>query len=339
MKVGFFGLERWEIAYLKKKRELRPFQTSFYEQELTEGNAGLAAGLDAAAVFIYSRMNREVLAKCGRLLHIATMSTGFDHIDLKECKRRKISVSNVPLYGDNTVAEHTFALILALSRKIHKAYQRTLVGEFSLEGLMGFDLKGKTIGVVGTGHIGRHVVRIARGFEMNILVYDKYPSRELEIEMGASYVSLDRLLRESDIVTIHCPLTQETRHLINEKNIMGMRRGALLINTARGPIVSTHALVRALEAGVLGGAGLDVLEEESIVKEETQILSKSFDLENLRTVLTNHILIRHPNVIVTPHVAFYSREALLRILDTTVENICGFVAGRPKNLVLASRAR
>jgi D-lactate dehydrogenase len=264
---------------------------------------------------------------------IATRSTGFDHIDLAACRARKILVSNVPAYGEHTVAEHTFALILALSRNVHKAYVRTVKGDFSLEGLQGFDLKGKTIGVVGAGRIGLHVIKMAKGFGMEVLAYDVHKNPFLSQVLDFCYVPLPELLRESDIVSLHLPDSPATHHLMNRDRFRLMKRGSLLINTARGGLVDTHALVGALDAGILGGAGLDVLEGEELVKEERQLLEKDFSKERLITALKNHILLHRENVVITPHIAFDSREALQRILDTTVANLSGFLDGAPMNLV------
>jgi len=239
----------------------------------------------------------------------------------------------VPSYGENTVAEHTFALILALSRKVHQSYVRVQRDDFSLDGLRGFDLKGRTLGVIGAGKIGLHVIKIARGFGMRVLVYDVRQDAFLAELLNFSYSPLERLLAESDIVTLHAPYLPATHHLMNRETFRMMKRGALFINTARGGLVDTDALVWALDEGVVGGAGLDVLEGEELVKEERQLLSKDFPKEKLATALKNHILLHRENVVITPHIAFDSREALQRILETTVSNILSFVKGTPSNLV------
>jgi D-lactate dehydrogenase len=252
---------------------------------------------------------------------------------LATCRKRHIAVSNVPSYGENTVAEHTFALILALSRNIHRAYVKTIKGDFSLEGLQGFDLKGKTLGVVGAGHIGLHVIKMAKGFGMEVLVHDIRKNIFLSEVLDFQYVPLERLLHHSDIVSLHTPYLPSTHHLMNRETFRMMKRGALFINTARGGLVDTDALVWALDEGIVGGAGLDVLEGEELVKEERQLLSKDFPKEKLATALKNHILLHRENVVITPHIAFDSREALQRILETTVVNVAGFLSGSPANLV------
>jgi D-lactate dehydrogenase len=286
------------------------------------------------SVFINSSVGREALEVMPNLRLITTRSTGFDHIDVELCRAKGITVCNVPTYGDNTVAEHTFALILALSRKIVDAHSRARTGNFSLEGLQGFDLRGRTLGVVGTGHIGVHVIRIARGFMMKVIAFDSRPDRRLADALDFEYVeSLDVLLGTSDVVTLHVPLLPATEHLINSRNIGRMKPGTLLINTARGGLIETSALLEALESGHLAGAGLDVFEGETLIKEEKQLISKEYDLEDLRTVIKDLVLLRHENVIVTPHVAFNSAEALERILITTLQNIAAFESGKPINTV------
>ena len=289
--------------------------------EIGAENASLAGDADIVSVFIYSKLDSKILGSLRKAKAIVTRSTGFDHIDLKECKRRKIGVYNVPNYGQNTVAEHTFALILSLSRRINKAYEKTIRGNFSLDGLEGFDLRGKTIGIVGMGSIGKHVAKIADGFEMKILAFDLHKEPELEKEMNLKYVSLNELLKNSDIVSLHCPYSKETHHLINKRNISLMKKEAILINTARGAIVETDALVKALASKKLGGAGLDVLEEEGFIKEEAELLSSNFPKKKLENLLENHLLLTFENVIITPHIAFYSEEALKRILDITINNV------------------
>jgi D-lactate dehydrogenase len=213
---------------------------------------------------------------------------------------------------------------------------RTTRGDFTLEGLRGFDLKGKTLGVIGTGSIGLHVVRIARGFGMEVLAYDIRPQPLLAEVLGFRYVSLEELLSESDIVTLHVPLTPATYHLIDWSKLQQMKRGAVLINTSRGGVVDTDALLRALDEGILSGAGLDVLEGEELIEEERALLQMPEAEEKLKAVVRAHLLLRRENVVITPHIAFNSHEALQRILDTTVENIQGYLAGAPRNIVTST---
>ncbi len=329
-KIAFFELEKCEETLVRK--QLRSHKLQFFEKPISSAGIAEIRDADAIAVFIYSEITRQILSKLPRLKFIATMSTGFDHIDMKACKKRGITVSNVPFYGENTVAEHTFSLILALSRRLISSVERTRRGNFSLDGLRGFDIKGKAIGVVGTGHIGMHVLRIAKGFEMKMLAYDVRKDAEAAKNLGFKYVSLDKLLKSSDIVTLHCPYSQFTRHIINSSNISKMKKGSYLINTARGGLVETEALLKALTSGRLAGAGIDVLEEEAAIKEEKQLLSRHFPA-NLRTALENHILLDQENVIITPHNAFNSEEALIRIIETTTENLNAYFRKKPVNVV------
>ena len=332
MKIVFFEIEDWQKDYLTKK--LTSFELSFFVEPLSSDNINSALDCQIISPFIYSQINKDILQKLPDLKLIATRSTGFDHIDVQSANKNKIAVCNVPFYGENTVAEHTFVLILALSRKLFDSVERTRKGDFTLDGLRGFDLKNKILGIIGLGHIGLHVVRIAKGFEMKVLAYDPKEDKKLAKKIGFEYSNLENLLAKSDIITLHAPDNKETHHLINSENINLIKNGACLINTARGGLIETPALLKALSDGTLAGVGLDVLEEECFIKEEAQLLSKEFPKTcDLKTVLQNHILLQQKNVIITPHNAFNSQEALMRILDTTVGNIIGFVAGKPQNLV------
>lgn len=292
---------------------------------------------DAQALcpFVESHIGEAELARFPALKLIATRSTGFDHIDLAAAKARGIVVVNVPFYGENTVAEFAFALLLALSRRIIDADERVReTGVFSPTGLRGFDLAGKTIGVVGTGHIGAHLIRMAQGFGMKVIGFDAYPNADLSHVLNFSYVSLPELLAASDIITLHVPYNEQTHHLINRENIGMIKKGAYLINTARGAVVNTDAIVQALKDGVLAGAALDVLEEEGNLAEEAAFLTtKHPHEEEMKMLLENHYLISHPRVIVTPHLAFNTTEAVERILDTTILNIKNFALGKPTNVV------
>ncbi len=334
MTIVVFEADENDRLYLSDK--FPDDEIRFVTEPLTipEQAQHLAFDADAISVFVHSRVTPAVFAEMPRLKLIATRSTGYDHVDPTTAKARGVLVSNVPTYGENTVAEHTFALILALSRNLHKAYVRTSSGDMSMGGLTGFDLQGKTIGVIGTGHIGLHVVRIARGFGMTVIAYDPYPNATFAELLGYKYVGLDDLLAQSDIVTLHAPLTAKNRHLIGAHNIGSMKRGALLINTARGGLVDTAALLSALDAGILRGAGLDVIEGEEIFSEEKQLLgAANVPAEHLRLALMNMALLRRPDMVITPHIGFDSAEAIERILATTVDNIRAFQAGSPRNVV------
>lgn len=308
----------------------------FLPDPLRPETAAVAASADGVSVFVKSTVTKEVLGTLPKLKFIATRSMGVDHIDVAACAQRKIVVSHVPAYGENTVAEHTFALILACSRHIFQSYERTERMKFDRAGLRGFDLAEKTLGVVGVGKIGRNVCRIARhGFQMRVIAYDVHPDPALAAELGFTYVSsLDTLLGESDVVTLHAPYVPSSQHMINRENIAKMKRGAVLINTARGGLIDTQALLWGLNEGIVQAAGLDVLEEENFVYEEAELLVNDVPQgKNLATVLRNHILVERDDVIVTPHNAFNSEEAVARIFKTTVENVRGFLDGTPVNVV------
>lgn len=332
MKIAFFEIKGWEKPYLKK--ELKNHTLEFYQEPLSSANVDKIRDFEMASVFIYSKIDEKVLKKLPQLKLITTRSTGFGHIDLKVCQKKKITVCNVPFYGENTVAEHTFALILSLSRNIHKSYVRTLRNDFSIEGLKGFDLKGKTLGVIGTGHIGACVIKMAKGFDMNVLAFDVIENKELAKELDFQYVAFDQVLKNSDIITLHVPYNKNTHHLINKQTIKKIKKGAVLINTARGGIADTEALIWALDQGILSGLGLDVLEGEKLIKEEKQLLYDKKNLEVLAELVKGHILLSKDNVVFTPHIAFYSEEALIRIIETTIENIKQYLLDKPENIVI-----
>lgn len=330
-KSAFFEMEDWGIEHIQKK-ELTE-RIDIFQERLSAKSAVMAPDAEIVSVFIHSEVNSEVLDALPSLKLIATRSTGFDHIDVQACTERGILVANVPRYGENTVAEHAFGLILALSRKIYHAVIHTTRLDFSTEGLRGFDLYGKTIGVIGAGAIGMHVIRIAKGFGMNVLAYDTHQQQLLEEVLGYKYVSLEELLSRSDVISLHVPLIPPTHHLINHDTIKLIKPGAILINTARGAIVDTSALVTALNEGIIAGAGLDVLEGEEEITEEAQLIAESLPVEKLRTVVQNYALLHRDNVIITPHIGFYSVEAEERIMDTTVNNIVAFREGKPQNII------
>lgn len=329
MKVLFFELEGWEKPYLENKLPAG-HSYEFHTHCAGVDDAGRLSDCDIVSPFIFSQIKKPVLDLAPKVKLITTRSTGFDHVDCAEASRRGISVSNVPEYGSNTVAEHTFALLLALSRKIIPAYARARTGRFSTEGLRGFDLRGKLLGVVGSGNIGLHVIRMALSFGMKVIVYDPFPRQTIADVLGFEYVPIERLLAESDIITLHCPATKDNQHMIRSETLGKMRRGVVLINTARGTLVNTHDLLEALQSGQVSGAGLDVVDGEKLVKEDAA-LQKDAKREELIAVIETHRLLSREDVIVTPHNAFNSEEAVRRILDTTVANIASFIAtGKPQ---------
>jgi D-lactate dehydrogenase len=325
----------WEIEYLKHSLKESILIKNF--KETAELVLDKIKDTTILSTFINSKIDKNIINSLSHLKFITTRSTGFDHIDIDYARSKGILVSNVPTYGENTVAEHTFALILSIARHLKKAHFKVSQGDFSIKELMGFDLKGKTIGVVGTGHIGLRVIKMAVGFSMRVLAFDPVQNQFLSEVLGFKYVDFKTLLKESDIITLHAPYNKKTHHMINEKNIGLIKKGAILINTARGGLVDTIALMKALDKKILSGAGLDVLEGEDIILEEKQLLMrKKKDLYNpqkLQLTLRNCFLLQRENVVFTPHIAFYSKEALQRILDTTIHNIMHFMRGNPVNIV------
>lgn len=329
MKIACYETQEWEAEYLRQK--LTGFELVFNK----DGKIQPDSSAEIICNFVGSPLAGETIEKMPQLKYVTTRSTGYDHIDLKACTERGILVSNVPTYGENTVAEFTFALLLALSRKIFPAVKRVREqGLFATNELQGFDLQGKTLGVVGTGHIGTYVVKIAKGFGMNVLAYDPHPNNDLATKFGFQYASLEDLLKLSDVITLHVPYMPATHHLINAQNIGLCKKGVIIINTARGGLIETAALVLALKTGQVAGAGLDVLEEEGFIKEEIELLVNGHPKEEeLKVALADHELMQMDNVLVTPHNAFNTKEAMQRILDTTVNNINGFAEGKAINLV------
>lgn len=290
---------------------------------------------EVLSVFVNSQVTAAVLDRFPKLKCIVTRSTGYDHIDVATTKQRDIVVTNVPTYGENTVAEFTFTLILALSRKVIPAYQQVKnTGSFATNQLEGFDLNGKTLGVLGTGHIGCNVIKMAHGFNMKVIAFDVFPKPERAQQLDFQYLPLNDVLAQSDIVTVHVPYAENTHHLLNAETFKLMKRGSYLINTARGPIVDTDALVTALQNGTLAGAGLDVLEEEHYMIDEAKSFSTTLPKNiDLKTVLENHYLMQHPGVIVTPHTAFNTTEAKQRIFAVALDNIVKFASSTVQNAV------
>ena len=333
MNIIYFSGEEWEKDYVIDK--LLDNEITFFDKPIQEYPAQINNEAEILSVFVKSKIGGQELDRFPNVKLIATRSTGFDHIDFNETSKRGIIVSNVPAYGANTVAEHTFALLLNLSRRIYESYNRVLEeGKFSSDGLRGFDLKRKTIGVIGTGNIGAHVIKMAYGFNMNIVAFDIKKNEKMEKEFGVNYVEFDELLSQSDIITLHAPYNEHTHHMINMNNVNKIKPGAYLINTARGGLVETGALVYALEEKILEGAGLDVLEEEGYMIDDTELLfGEHPNPERLRILLANQYLIDHPSVLITPHNAFNTKEAISRIIDTSIENIQAFEKGNPVNIV------
>ena len=340
MKVTVFSTKRYDAKFLEAANLAsgRSHEFIFIEARLADSTARLAHGSEAVCAFVNDKLDRaslEELAKGGTRL-IALRSAGFNHVDLNAAKELDIAVARVPAYSPAAIAEHTVAIILSLNRKIHRAYMRVREGNFSLDGLLGFDLGKKTIGIVGTGQIGMAVSRILHGFGCRIIAYDPVPNSELA-SLGGDYVPMAELLATSDIISLHCPLTPETCHLIDAQAIASAKHGFMLVNTSRGAVADTRAIIAGLKSGAIGYLGLDVYEEEEDLFFED--LSEQLIQDDVFARL-----LTFPNVLITGHQAFFTEEAMTAIAATTIENISSFEdTGRPVHPVsverLARRAR
>jgi len=308
--------------YLKKK--LKGHALHIHNEALTTKN--LDTKTEVLGVFVDSTVTKETIKSLPKLKLIVTLSTGYDHIDLMAAKKAGIPVCNVPNYGQNTVAEFTLALILALSRKIFPAVKRVKEGIYDYHGLRGFDIKGKTVGIIGVGHIGLNVIGMLKGFQANVIAYDRSPKKELEKEYEFAHTSMETLVKTSDIISLHVPLFPSTKHMIDKKTLRKMKKGVYIINTARGGLIDPEALVWGLENGHVGGAGLDVFEQEDIMSNPEQLVTSACTPDMTRIGLMNNLIVDHPNTIVTPHNAFNTTEALQRIIDTATEHINSFAA-------------
>lgn len=323
MKVVFFEVESWEKEILQKDFP----DAVLVAEKLSPDLAVQHQDAEIISCFVYSDCHKDTLEKLPNLKLIATRSTGMDHIDSEYCKSRNITVANVPEYGSRTVAEYTFALLLSLTRKIYESAQQSKACLFDHHAITGTDIFGKTIGIVGLGKIGLEVLKISQGFGMKPLVFARHPDEALKQQYGVEFVDLPALLQRSDIITLHMPYTPETHHIINSQNLVLCKPGTILINTARGGLLETDAILMGLEKGTLGGVGLDVLEEENNLGDELSILSShNPNKADYKTMCMDHVLMHHPKALVTPHNAFNSREALNRILQTTIATIKTFNA-------------
>lgn len=327
MRVLLFSSQHYDQESFSQAASGSAVELHYQSARLTQGTVALAQGFEVVCAFINDELDATVLERlaAGGTRLVALRSAGYNHVDLDAARRLNLAVVRVPAYSPHAVAEHAVALILALNRRLHRAYNRTREGDFTLHGLTGFDLHGKTVGVVGTGQIGAAFARIMAGFGCQLLAYDPSPNPEL-LALGARYVELPELLRQARIISLHCPLTDHTRHLINAQSLAGLQPGAMLINTGRGALVDTPALIDALKSGQLGYLGLDVYEEEAQLFFEDRS-----DLPLQDDVLAR--LLTFPNVIVTAHQAFLTHEALAAIAATTLDNIIRWTAGDPQNLV------
>ena len=315
MKITVFSTKRWVSEFFDRVNEDYGFEIRYLEARLNADTAALAKGADVVCIFVNDNADRtalEALAEQGVGM-VALRCAGFNNVDLKAAEELGITVARVPAYSPYAVAEHAVALLLGLNRRLHRAYNRVREGNFALDGLMGFDLHGKTVGVIGTGTIGAIFLGIMQGFGTTVLAYDRYPREDLQ-QRGVRYVGLEELYRESDVISLHCPLTHETYHLINEYAIRAMKPGAMVINTSRGALIDSSAVIDGLKDGRIGAVGLDVYEEEAdlffedlsdqVIKDDTFVRLLTF-----------------PNVLITAHQAFFTREAVENISRTTFTNI------------------
>ena len=324
MKIAFFGGLDEEKSNFYQQALGKDHEIAIFNYCLGE-EASETFDFEVISIFVGCKASRVILEKFPNLKMIAVRSTGFDNVDTEYCKEKGIIVSTVPAYGSHTVAEYAFALLMNISRKLCEATERTKDGNFSHEGLRGFDLFEKTIGIIGTGKIGANAAKIAKGFGMEVLAFDVYKNEELAESIGFKYVELDQLLQQSDIVSLHAPSTPETHHIINKESVFKIKKGAVLINTARGGLVQTEALLEAMKWEHLSAIGIDVLEEEKSLQEiEPETENTKFAKE----------LIEMPNVFYSSHVAFYTKEAEHNIMETTRDNIEKFLTGTPQNNVI-----
>jgi D-lactate dehydrogenase len=306
----------------------------FLEDRLNESTVAMATGAQVVSVFVRSYLPATVLDQLPDLKLIATRSMGFDHIDVEHARSKGIAVSNVQTYASHPVAEFTYALMLSVIRKIYQGNSHLREGtDFDQHGLSGFNLFGKTLGIVGTGRIGKNVATIAKGFGMKVIAFDVFPDEKFATEVGLTYLPLNDVVSQADIVTVHTPYSKETHHLIDADKFSRMKKGVVFINDARGEIVDTHALVAALKDGTVWGAGLDVLEDERELREEADNIATQKPGVNYELLTANHILIDMPNVVVTPHIAFETAEALQEIDRVTAEAISNFIAGKDQKYV------
>jgi len=321
MKIAVFSTKPYDRRYLAEAAVQSGHLLSFFEARLGLDTAPLAARHDAVCAFVNDDLSApvlEALASMG-IRFVVLRSAGFNHVDLIAAERLGITVARVPAYSPHSVAEHAVGLILTLNRKFHRAFNRVREGNFALDGLLGFDLHGRSVGIVGTGKIGTAFARILGGFGCRLLAFDPEPSPHAA-ELGVQFVGLQELLRESDIISLHCPLTPETHHLVNRRAVESMRPGVFLINTSRGGLVDTRAVIAGLKSGRIGALGLDVYEEEADLFFE--------DLSD--TVLQDDVfarLLTFPNVVITSHQGFFTDDALRNIAETTVANVIAYETG------------
>lgn len=322
-KIAFFDTKPYDKASFDEVNQQYGFDIVYHKGQLNRNNVILTKGMDAVCIFVHDSADAEIIREMADngVKLLALRAAGYNNVDLAASEGR-LKVVRVPAYSPYAVAEHAVALMLSLNRKIHRAYWRTRDGNFSLHGLMGFDMYGKTAGIIGTGKIAKKLIHILKGFGMNILAYDVYPDERFAKETGFAYVSLEELYRQSDIISLHCPLTEQTRNMINEESIALMKEQVMLINTSRGQLIHTNALIEGLKNKKILAAGLDVYEEEEDYFYEDKS-DKIIDDDVLARLLSFN------NVIVTSHQGFFTREAMRNIAETTLQNMQDFMEGKP----------
>ncbi|HCC07717.1 MAG TPA: hydroxyacid dehydrogenase [Clostridiales bacterium] len=320
-KIAFFDAKSYDMEFFNKHNEKHEARIKYFEYKLDEDTVELAKSYDVVCVFVNDDINEQVIDKLRKyeVGLIALRCAGYNNVNLKALGNG-VKAVRVPDYSPYAVAEHATALIMTLNRKCHRAYFRTRENNFAIKGLLGFDMHGKTVGVIGTGKIGRVMIDILKGYGVNILAYDPFPNLDYAKERGFEYVDLDTLYKESNIITLHCPLTKETMHIINSESISKMKHGVMIINTSRGSLIDTVELLEALKSGKIGYAGLDVYEEEAgyFFEDNSDIIIEDDVLSRLLTL---------PNVIITSHQAFFTEEALDGIAHVTLENIRKYRTG------------
>jgi len=329
MKVYFFGVESWEKLHIERMiKELNlNIDYKLYETALNEVDINEIKDAEILNVFIYSEIDKKVIDSLPNLKMIITRSASYDHIDVEYAKQKGIVVSHIPDYGNNTVAEFVFAMILALARKLKPLIEKIHKHEFDRYSLLGMDLMGKTIGLVGAGNIGSHIARIAHGFGMNILAYDKNKREDLVQKYGVKYVGLEDLLREADIISVQLPYNKSTKYLINRFNIKLTKMKAMLINVSRGQVVELEAIVEALKEGRLaGGVAIDTIEDEL---QEEELRKKDITPVKLKKLVEEFYVLNEDNVILSPHLAYYTKDALERLIDLSLEEIKRFIENKP----------
>lgn len=322
VKVAFFDTKSYDESSFNKVNQKFGFDIKYFKGHLNIDNVALTKGIDVACIFVNAVADAPVIDElvANGVKVIALRCAGYNNVDLNAARNR-IKVVRVPAYSPYAVAEHTLALMLTLNRKTHRAYNRTREGNFALSGLMGFDMYGKTAGIIGTGKIAKILIKTLRSMGVEVLAYDLYPDMDFAAREGVKYVSLDELYAGSDIISLHCPLTKETEYIINDDAISKMKNGVMMINTGRGKLIDTQALIKGLKSKKIGSAGLDVYEEES----------EYFFEDRSNRVMDDDVLARllsFNNVVVTSHQAFFTQEALENIAETTLKNIQDFIEGR-----------